>query len=506
MHYLAAGILVFVYFLVCWLCWRRYQHRQQKIFAQNVTALKLTATEILIAYASQSGSAVALASQTELQLQEAGKECYRVSLNQLTPDLLARAKTLLIIASTYGEGEAPDNGNRFIARSLGKLGQNSLQHLQVAILGLGDSSYKYFCGFAHQLHNELQRRGAHFLTDLIEVDKLEESALRHWQYYLGQISGRAYYADWSKPVYEEWKIIQREWINSGSPGAPVFHIKLTPLDGLVYPDAWSAGDIVEIGPGNSEQKIRQFLQQLDRKTITPEKLLYSDLVITEEQLAKLKKVDDEVLLKSLADLPHREYSIASVPAEHSLDLLVRQVNIAPGQYGLGSGWLSVYAQLQQSIRLRIRTNSHFHAPANDCPLILIGNGTGIAGLRSHLARRESLMPNLSTRNWLLFGERTAAADNFFVADMQRWQASGLLTRIDRVFSRDAQPGEPRYVQDLLSVHAVELQQWVKEGAAIFVCGSLQGMAQAVDGVLRSILGTEQLELMADQRRYCRDVY
>lgn len=500
MHYIAASILFIFYLAFCWFCWRKYEARQQQLFVQYQT--ESAASQVVIAYASQSGSAAMFASQTALQLQAAGMASHRVSLNQLTPELLMQAKTLLVIASTYGEGEAPDNGDRFIARTLGKLKQHSLQHLQVAVLGLGDSSYQYFCGFAHQLQHGLQHRGAHFFTDVIEVDKLEESALRHWQYYLGQISGQSHYADWSKPEYGQWKIVQRECINPGSPGAPVFHIKLIPIEGATPVDAWNAGDIAEIGPGNSEQLIQNFLQVLGRETIPQEKLLHSDLMISDDRFAQLKTLDDDALLASLNELPHREYSIASVPAENSLDLLVRQVKIAPEQFGLGSGWLSVHAQLHQPIRLRIRTNSHFHSPANNCPLILIGNGTGIAGLRSHLANPV----RAGTSNWLLFGERTAAADSFFNSDILHWQKTGLLTRVDRIFSRDAQPGSAHYVQDLLQPNAQEIQRWVKEGAAIFVCGSLHGMAQAVDVELRNIIGAQQLEMMADQRRYCRDVY
>lgn len=497
MRYLTAVILIVIYILFCWFYWQRHSRYQKKRIANIIGS-----TEILIGYTSQTGSAAYIASRVEEQLQTAQLSCELLPLNQIKVEHLQANKIFLVVASTYGEGEAPDNGNRFIARTLGKVKPDSLQHLQVAILGLGDSSYKRFCGFAHQLQHELQHRGVHFLTDVIEVDKLDESALRHWQYYLGQISGHTHFADWSKPGYSEWKIVQRECINPGSPGAPAFHIKLRPIDNTIPTAAWQAGDIAEIGPGNSAHRIQQFLQQLGRDSIAPELLQHSNLVISEQRLAELKVLDDSALVQALADLPHREYSIASVPAENSLDLLVRQVNLGSDHYGLGSGWLSVYAQLHQPIRLRIRTNAHFHSPDSTCPLILIGNGTGIAGLRAHLANPA----RIGTRNWLLFGERTATADNFFAADIHHWQSTGLLTRVDRIFSRDAQPGEPRYVQDLLQANAQELQRWVEEGAAIFVCGSLQGMAQAVDDVLRNILGARSLELMADQRRYCRDVY
>lgn len=498
MRYLAASLLIISYFTLCWICWRSYL-RKQAIVSANANE---GGDYILIGYASQGGSATRIAKKTAQQLELAGKAVKVLSLNQITPELLTGTSTVLLVASTYGEGEAPDNGNRFIARTLSQLPQHSLQHVHAAILGLGDSSYKFFCGFAHQLQHELQHRGAHFITDSIDVNLLDESALRHWQYYLGQISGQAHFIDWSAPAYSDWKIVQRTCINSGSPGAPAFHIKLAPLGMAIATDAWQAGDIAEIGPGNCDERIQCFLTAASRNAIPPELLRHSDLTINEQRLAELVTLDDATFVSSLVDLPHREYSIASVPNEGSLDLLVRQVNIGQDQYGLGSGWLTVHAAIAQPVRLRIRANVHFHSPDNQRPLILIGNGTGIAGLRSHLANPA----RTNTRNWLFFGERTAAADKPFDDDILRWKTTGLLARVDRVFSRDAAISAPRYVQDLLLPNAAELQHWVAEGAAIFVCGSLQGMAQAVDDALRNIIGAEQLELMADERRYCRDVY
>lgn len=449
MRYLAVSLLVFTYLILCWLCWRNYQRKQ------NISRSTATESEdyILIGYASQTGSAFNIAQQTAEQLEQAGKSVLIFPLNKIIPTQLTQISTALFIVSTYGEGEAPDNGNRFIARTLAQLGKTSLQHLQIAMLGLGDSTYQHFCGFAHQLHNKLYQCGAHFLTDIIEVDQLDKSALRHWQYYLGQLSGNSHFSDWSKPTYENWKIIARECINPASPGAPVYHLQLQPCSTVVH-EQWQAGDIVEIGPRNSP------------------------------------------------DLPHREYSIASVPSDGTLDLLVRQVRDLNSQLGLGSGWLTEQAPLNSPIHLRIRSNPHFHSPPAHQALILIGNGTGIAGLRSHIANPA----RWNAKHWLFFGERSAFADDFFHADLQHWQRTGLLARVDKVFSRDAAPNAPRYVQDLLLPNATEIQRWVAEGAAIFVCGSLQGMAQAVDDALAQILGSAQLEQLADQQRYCRDVY
>ena len=51
-----------------------------------------------------------------------------------------------------------------------------------------------------------------------------------------------------------------------------------------------------------------------------------------------------------------------------------------------------------------------------------------------------------------------------------------------------------------------LRLWVEQGASIYVCGSLQGMAPAVDAVLREALTVETLERLVDEGRYRRDVY
>jgi sulfite reductase (NADPH) flavoprotein alpha-component len=63
-----------------------------------------------------------------------------------------------------------------------------------------------------------------------------------------------------------------------------------------------------------------------------------------------------------------------------------------------------------------------------------------------------------------------------------------------------------YVQDRLREAATALRQWVEDGAAIYVCGSLAGMAPGVDAVLREVLGDVVVERLRDEGRYRRDVY
>ena len=152
--------------------------------------------------------------------------------------------------------------------------------------------------------------------------------------------------------------------------------------------------------------------------------------------------------------------------------------------------------------LRLRAHRNFRLEDNAArPLILIGNGTGIAGLRSHLRARVAAGAG---PHWLLFGERNAAHDFLYQDEIEAWQTSGLLQRLDLAFSRDQ--AERIYVQHRLTEAAGTLLEWVERGAAIYVCGSLQGMAQGVDDALAAALGREQVAQLLRSGRYRRDVY
>lgn len=135
------------------------------------------------------------------------------------------------------------------------------------------------------------------------------------------------------------------------------------------------------------------------------------------------------------------------------------------------------------------------------PLILVGNGTGLAGLRSHLRARNRTG---SGRNWLIFGERSAAHDYLYWEEIEAWRSDGMLERVDLAFSRDQ--AERRYVQDCLREGGQLLREWVERGAAIYVCGSLHGMAAGVDRALRDQLGEETVNALSIAGRYRRDVY
>ncbi|MGJ4803801.1 sulfite reductase subunit alpha [Luteimonas sp. SDU82] len=457
----------------------------------------------LVAHASQTGFALELANQTAAALRAAGAEVVLLPLSSIDVETLARTRRALFILSTTGEGDPPDPALGFVRASMPR--QARLDDLQYAVLALGDRGYARFCAFGQQVDQWLRQCGARAMFDLTEVDNGDPGALRHWQHHLALASGAATMPDWTPPRYRPWRLASRRLLNPGSLGGPVFHLVLHPPEQGAL--AWQAGDIAEVGPRNPPADVAALLaaQGFDAGTSVHAQgqsmALHEALARLQLPPADARFGDPQALLEALQPLPHREYSIASLPGDGGLDLVVRQMQRDDGRPGLGSGWLCRHAGIDEAIDLRIRANPNFHPPLDDRPLLLVGNGTGIAGLRALLKARERAG---ARRNWLLFGERQQAHDAFFADDIRRWRADGLLERIDLVYSRD-EPG-PRYVQDALRAAAPTLRSWIEDGASIYVCGSLQGMAPGVDAALRDLLGQDALDQLRTQGRYRRDVY
>ncbi|MFL6658391.1 MAG: NADPH cytochrome P450 oxidoreductase family protein, partial [Massilia sp.] len=357
------GTLLALYALMCVLLARQRRTKVGKADSGQ--------TDWLVAYASQTGTGEYLAQQTVATLQTGGLSARHASLDLIDEAALRKAGRVLFIVSTYGEGDAPDSAGRFA----GMIASASftLPQLHYGVLALGDSSYTHFCGFGRRLDAALQERGAQPLFERVEVDRGAADAIVRWQHHLSHLAGTSDAPDWSAPAYHPWTLASRTLLNEGSAGAPVYHITLVPADGAL--PHWEAGDLVQISaPGDP-------------------------------------------------DYP-REYSIASVNIEGHIALLVRLHVREDGSGGVASSWLALDAAPGTPIALRVRAHERFRLGANaGRPLILIGNGTGMAGLRAHLKARAEAGEG---RNWLVYGERNAAHDALCGDEIAAWQAAGML--------------------------------------------------------------------------------
>lgn len=466
-------VVIVLYVLLCGVCIGHYRRKKtlHHVVSNDASHHKVNddSAAFLVAYASQSGTAEQLARRSA-QLLTKYHKVQVLALNQVDEKVLSQTRAALFVVSTYGEGEPPDNGAVFAKRFLSDSATLALPHLQFSVMALGDKLYQQFCAFGHQLYQGLCQMGAVPLIQPLEgcANRFLQSAgvydemLECWRTSLGLGQSAMPPTETKAPIIASsceqshkrgiWSIEQRRHLNPGSPGGAVYQLTLRAQQTPFY--EWQAGDLVNIRVEHSQ--------------------------------------DSRV---------YRKYSIASVPQNGVIELIVRQHQFTNGQFGIGSGWLTVKAELGARLQLEFVDNPNFHGVSADQAMVLIGSGTGMAGLRAHLTQR-SLQGN--TLNWLIFGERSRDYDNYFSGEIENWQQQGLLTKVDLTFSRD--PLKPQYVQDAMKEKAFELKQWIEQGAAIFVCGSRVGMAQDVDHTLSTILGESLYQQLLIENRYRRDIY
>ncbi|HAV5536204.1 PepSY domain-containing protein [Acinetobacter baumannii] len=499
-----ASLAMPLFFVTGWMLYlkRRKQKKLTQAARQSLAGhyIDQNAKPWLITYATQTGVAEQLAWSTATSLQEAHQPVQVKSVQQLTEVDLQQHEQILFVISTYGTGEAPDLASNF-AKKLLKTNLE-LQHVKYAVLALGSKEYPdTYCSFGHTVDEWLKNNGAKALFDIIEVDNANPADIQNWNQALVKATKLDLHAVNIEKVFDNWTLQQRDLLNPNSLGQPAYNIELTASHEAV----WQAGDIAEIQPGNSPERINKFLQHhhilkntvVDSLQVSIEKALWNkDLTGEIEPFANL-----DHLLEQLPTLPTREYSIASIPSQQVLRLVVRQQYDESGDLGLGSGWLTQHTEINQNVALRIRTNESFHLIDDNRPIICIGNGTGIAGLMSLLHTRTR---HNYTENWLIFGERQRAHDFFYASTIEAWQTMGMLKRLDLAFSRDQE--QRVYVQDIIRQNAAELINWIERGAVLYVCGSIDGMASGVDQALIHILGEEQVDELRQQGRYRRDVY
>jgi sulfite reductase (NADPH) flavoprotein alpha-component len=326
-----------------------------------------------------------------------------------------------------------------------------LAETSVGVLALGDRSYAQYCAFGRRLDEWLSACGAQALFPRIEVDAGDPQALTAWRNEVAALQPGSVLADLQTAAALPWTLAARTLLNPDGAGDPVFRIVLEPPAEAA--PSWTAGDVVEVEARLSGALVR------------------------------------------------REYSIATLPQDGRIELLVRLRRRADGGVGLMSGWLGKGAPIGAAVALRLRSNRSFRPPAGAPPMVLIGAGTGLAGLRPHLrARRAAGVGDA----WLIFGERTRSGDFLLGDEVLGWRTDGALSRLDLAFSRD--PGDGRYVQDVLRAEAEALRAHLARGAVIYVCGRHQPMGAAVHATLRELLGEATLEELLEAGRYRRDTY
>ena len=134
---------------------------------------------VTIAYGSQTGNSESLSKKLAKTLTAKGHVPTVKDMAELTPGDLTSVGHLLIITSTYGDGEPPDNASG-LHGALASPDGPALASLSYSVLALGDSNYPDFCKCGHDFDQRLASRGAQRIAPIVECDVEYDEPFAAW--------------------------------------------------------------------------------------------------------------------------------------------------------------------------------------------------------------------------------------------------------------------------------------------------------------------------------------
>ncbi|MDQ0200187.1 assimilatory sulfite reductase (NADPH) flavoprotein subunit [Neobacillus ginsengisoli] len=140
---------------------------------------ELISKDVTILYGSQSGNAKGLATKTGKTLEGNGFQVTVSSMSEFKPNNLKKVQNLLIIVSTHGEGDPPDNAISF-HEFLHSKRAPKLEGLQFSVLALGDSSYEFFCQTGKEFDTKLEELGGTRIYPRFDCDLDYDEPAAEW--------------------------------------------------------------------------------------------------------------------------------------------------------------------------------------------------------------------------------------------------------------------------------------------------------------------------------------
>lgn len=518
---------------------------------------------LTILFGTESGNAEALAAQARKVAAKLGFAPKVVDMADITPAQAAAAENLLIVASTWGEGDPPQRALDFYDALMAEDAPR-FKTTRYAVLALGDRAYAQFCEIGKRIDERLAALGGARVADRIECDLDYAAAASGWiDQTLERLNAEAggqevgasvIHVDFARPGADaptrarpfEAEIGEHVRLSGSRSSSDTYHVGVSlEGSGIAYEPGDSLGVVASNDPALADAVLAAsglsgdaalrgtLIERLDITTLTAKQMEDfarltgaaappADWMVGRQVIDLLEtapgKLSAEQLTTLLRPLPPRYYSIASSrrAVGEEAHLLVAGLRYASqGRERAGVASVDITARHREGDKLRVflRPNPHFRLPADgERPIIMVGPGTGAAPFRGFLQEREAT--GAGGRNWLVFGHRNYLHDFLYQTEWQDWLKSGLLTRLDVAFSRD-QP-EKRYVQHALWDSRQQLYAWLRDGAALYVCGDANAMAKDVHATLLRILAEQgrqdaasakaELDAIRRDGRYLRDVY
>lgn len=506
--------------------------------------------KLTVLYGSESGNAEKLAAAAVKVAEKAGFKATLSNMGDAKPAALAGAERLLVVISTWGEGDPPDNAvayyEAFMAETMPKL-----PGLKFSVCGLGDTSYEHFCKMGKDFDARLAALGAERVHDRADCDVDYQSAFDAWL--KGTLS--AFPADpaaaavsapaliipsvvdreiYSKENPYPSELLEKIVLNGTGSAKETLHLELN-LDGSGL--AYEPGDALGILPANRASLVDEVLAatglsgsaKLGDKTLA--EALRHDFDITTLQPAivdKYNAVAKNADLQKLLDEEGRATLKAWVADRQLIDLLEAYPfaqwtpesftgalrKLAPRLYSIASSLKAHEDQVHLTVAA-VRYHSHGRDRTGVCSCYLADEVQVGDKVRVYFHHNNNFrLPASDDTAMIMIGPGTGIAPfRAFVEERAARGAKGKnwLFFGDQHFSYDflyqlewleylesgvltdlslafsRDQKEKIYVQHRLLERGEEVYRWLEAGAHLYVCGDASRMAKDVQQALIQII-------------------
>lgn len=512
------------------------------------TAPSGPAVPVTILWGSQTGNAEGLARKLVKRLKKGNFEPESFNMAEYDRERLPQEKNLLIITSTYGDGEPPDNAAELYEWLLSDEAPK-VEELSYTVLALGDSGYPDFCKCGVDFDERLAALGGTRIVDRIDCDVDYDNEFKQWsEGIIGvlapEVEVMPSYDDaidqaedgYSKNNPFPSKILKNFNLNKGG-AKETHHVELS-LEGSEL--EYEVGDALGLMPANPPEVVDEILANLPFRTDTEvplpdgsegplrEALIrhYDIGTINKPIIQKWQERSGSPYLRSLVEaddlkayedfswgrdlidlvcdhpadfadgedfvgilrrLQPRLYSIASSPKAHPGEVHLCVGIVRYDTHGRKRGGIcSTYLSDRADGEL---PGVHVHSNSafrmpEDGDTPMIMVGPGTGIAPFRAFLEERKISGAKGANWLLFGNPHEETDFLYEDELLAFQKDGTLGRLDLAWSRDQD--HKVYVQHLMLQNGEEMWKWLQDGAAFYVCGDASRMAKDVDSALHMI--------------------
>ena len=507
---------------------------------------------VTVLYGTESGNSEALAGQLAKQAKQKGYKPQLLNMSDATLANVKDAQRLLVVVSTWGDGEPPESSEAFYNELMEA--DIALDGVEFSVCALGDTSYDLFCQTGKDLDARLEKLGAKRLVDRVDCDLEFDEPFSNWSQSIWSELGAAEVvaapsslSQTQAPVFNKKnpfpaEVIENQLLSGSRSAKETYHVELS-LEGSGFD--YQPGDVLGVIPRNSEDIVEAFINVagLDGNTeikhhvigqMPLAKALTTELDITglsrkvaaswqqicgSKKLAELlapdakekfkewsfgrqiidllesypaKALEAQQLVDILRKLPVRLYSIASSFNAHPGEV---HLTVAAVRYNTHDknrkGVASTFLADDAPKGAKVSVYTH---PNKNFRLPetnktqIIMVGPGTGIAPFRAFIEERSAAQAAGESWLFFGDQHYNEDFLYQLEWQDQLKNGALSRIDVAFSRD-QP-EKVYVQHKLAEHANDIWQWLQKGAHFYVCGDATYMAKDVHQTLLEIVASK----------------